>query len=164
MRYLSEIFGDIPELFVHFYQMITNFLCVCQSISWIPYLLKLGQYGDISCSRWDVFHKFWETFHGCFYTISKLIQIICMSVSLLVDLLPYWNKTNIGIFPVLDEISSWFLTPPLPFGQMRSSTLVPSLTYFIPFSLPFFLPFSGRKLKIYVNIDARNLKFCMRHP
>ena len=30
--------------------------------------------------------------------------------------------------------------------------------------LPFFLPFSGRKFKISVNIDARTLKFCMRHP
>ena len=82
--------------------------------------------------------------------------------------------TNI---PVLD--------PPLPFGKMQSSTswvlhlltpffssafalwanaelyiLGPSLTPF----LPSFLPFSGRKLKISVNIDARTLKFCMSHP
>ena len=78
-----------------------------------------------------------------------------------------------------------FLAPPLPFGKMQSSTswvlhlltpffssafalwanaelyiLGPSLTPF----LPSFLPFSGRKLKISVNIDARTLKFCMSHP
>ena len=32
-----------------------------------------------------------------------------MSVSLLVDLLPYWNLTNIGISQVPDEISFWFI-------------------------------------------------------
>ena len=51
---------------------------------------------------------FWnvlKTFLICFYTSSKLLQIFCMSVSLLVCLLPYWNKTNIGISPVLDDIS-----------------------------------------------------------
>merc|ERR1712081_165229 len=42
--------------------------------------------------------------------------------------------------------------------------LVPSLTPFLSSFLPFFLPFSGRKLEISVNIDARTLKFCMRHP
>merc|ERR1712112_24254 len=42
--------------------------------------------------------------------------------------------------------------------------LVPSLTPFLSFSLSFFLPFSGRKLEISVNIDARTLKFCMRYP
>ena len=30
-----------------------------------------------------------------------------MSVSLLVGLLPYWNYTNIGISPVLEEIWDW---------------------------------------------------------
>ena len=30
-----------------------------------------------------------------------------MSVSLLIGSLPYWNYTNIGISPVLDEISFW---------------------------------------------------------
>ena len=38
--------------------------------------------------------------------------------------------------------------------------LVPSLTFFLPFCLPF----SGRKLEKSVNIDARTLKFCMSHP
>ena len=75
-----------------------------------------------------------------------------------------------------------FLAPPLPFGKMQSSTswvlhlltpffssafalwanaelyiLGPSLTPF----LPSFLPFSGRKLKISDNIDAKTLKFCI---
>ena len=50
---------------------------------------------------------FWETFPGCFYTSSKWFWIFCMSVSLLVGLLSYWNYTKIGKSPVLDKISLW---------------------------------------------------------
>ena len=59
-----------------------------------------------------------------------------------------------------------FLAPPLPFGQMRSSTswVLHFLSSFLSPFLSFFLTHSGRKLKISVNIDARTLKFCMRHP
>ena len=121
MIYLSETFWDIPELFVHFYQIITNFLCVCQSISWIPYLLKLGQYGDISCSRWDVFHKFLGDIPWMFLHYFQINTNYLYAVSLLVDLLPYWNKTNIGIYPVPGEISfcifwrhSWDVVTPFP--------------------------------------------------
>ena len=51
VRYISDFFGEIPEMYVHFYQIITNFLYVCQSISWIIYQLKLGKYRDISYFR-----------------------------------------------------------------------------------------------------------------
>ena len=66
-----NFFGDIPEVFVHWFQMLTNFLYVWQSVSWLTNWLKLGQYRDISCSGWEIFQKFWRTFLGCFYTISK---------------------------------------------------------------------------------------------
>ena len=36
--------------------------------------------------------------------------------------------------------------------------------YILGPSLTYFLPYSGRKLEISVNIDARTLKFCMNHP
>ena len=35
----------------------------------------------------------------------QIIQNFCMSVSMFVCLLPYWNQANIGIYSVLDEIS-----------------------------------------------------------
>ena len=35
-------FGDIPWMFVHQFQLITNILYVCQSASWLTSLLKLG--------------------------------------------------------------------------------------------------------------------------
>ena len=53
-----KIIGGIPGMFLHYFQIITTFLYVCQSFSWLNYLLKLGQYRDISCSRWDIFQKF----------------------------------------------------------------------------------------------------------
>ena len=60
---------------------------------------------------------------------------------------------------------------PPPFSPLISSAfalwaiaelyiLGPSLTY----SLSFSLPFSRGKLEISVNINARTLKLCMRHP
>ena len=53
-----NFFGDIPEMFLHFYQMLTNFLYVCQLVSWLTCLLKLFHYRDISCPRWDIFLNF----------------------------------------------------------------------------------------------------------
>merc|ERR1712239_39206 len=52
--------------------------------------------------------------------------------------------------------------PPLPFGQMRSSTSW--VLHFLSFFLSFSLPFSRRKLEKSLNFDATTLKFCMRHP
>ena len=84
-----KFFGDIPRIFPDNLQIISNFLYVCQSISWLTSLLKLGQYRDISCSGWDIFQKFWGDIPSFFNDISKQIQIVCMSVSLLISLLPY---------------------------------------------------------------------------
>jgi len=53
------------------------------------------------------FWNFLETFLGCWYTIFKSFWISCMSLSLLVGLLPYWKYINIGISQVLDEIYFW---------------------------------------------------------
>ena len=52
-----KYFGDILGMFVHFFQIITIFLFVCQSISWLTSLMKLGQFRNISCSWWDIFLK-----------------------------------------------------------------------------------------------------------
>ena len=42
-----KIFGDIPGRFLHYSQIIMNFLYVCQSVSWLTPLLKFGQYRHI---------------------------------------------------------------------------------------------------------------------
>ena len=66
-----KFFGHIPDMFVHLFWNLQNFLYVCQSISLLTYLLKLDQYRGISSSRWYIFQKFGGTFLGYFYTISK---------------------------------------------------------------------------------------------
>ena len=89
-----EFFVDIPVMLVHLFQIIMNFLYVCQSVGWLTSLLKLYKYRDISSSGWDIFLNFFEISPGCWYTSYKWFWISCMSVSLFVCLLPYWNKTK----------------------------------------------------------------------
>ena len=76
-------------------QIILIFSNVSQSFSWLTSLLKLDKYRDISSSEW------------CISTISEIFLIYCMSVSLWVNLLPCWNKANLGTSWVLDELSFW---------------------------------------------------------
>ena len=42
-----NFFGDNPRMLLHHFQIILNFLYVCQSVSWHTSLLKLGQYRQI---------------------------------------------------------------------------------------------------------------------
>ena len=60
-----KIFGDIPGMLFHHFQIILNFLYVCQSVSWHTSLLKLDKYRDISSSGWVIFMKLFYTFLGC---------------------------------------------------------------------------------------------------
>ena len=103
------LFGDIPGIFLDYFQIILNFLYVCQSVSQLTLLRKLCQYKDISSSGWGIFLKLFETFLWYFLTISKLFWISCMSGSLVVGSLPYSNQVNTGISLVLDELSLWNL-------------------------------------------------------
>ena len=64
MGYLQSVrdiflnfFGDIPGMFVYYVQIILNFLYVCQSVSWLTYLLNWDKYRDISSSGWDILLK-----------------------------------------------------------------------------------------------------------
>ena len=87
-----------------------------------------------------------------------------MSVSLLVGLLPCWNKTIRGISPVLEKITSWnlpclFLAVPLASGQVHRSTSHSVTEWLSKWPSKWV-----GKLKISVNIDARTLKFGMEHP
>ena len=61
-----KFFGDIPRIFLDFFQIIPHFLYVCQSSSWLTSLLKLGSYRDISSSVGDISLKFFGGFSGMF--------------------------------------------------------------------------------------------------
>ena len=77
-------FGDITGMFLHFFQINMNFLYICQSVSWLTSLLKLDKYGDISCSWWDIFLKFFGDILEMFVHYFKIITYflyVCQSIS-----------------------------------------------------------------------------------
>ena len=86
-----KIFGDIPWMFLHHFPIIINCLYVCQSVSGLTSLLKLCKYRDITSSGWDIFLKSFGDFTGIFVHNFQIITNSCLSVSLLVGFIPYWN-------------------------------------------------------------------------
>ena len=101
-----KVFGDIPKIFLDYFQIIPNFLYVCQSASWLTSLLKLGSYRDISSSVWDIFLKFFGGIPGMFVHLFQIILnflYVCQSVSWLTFLLKlgyyrYISSSGWGIF------------------------------------------------------------------
>ena len=92
IKYISEFFGYIPRIFLDYFQIIPNFLYVCQSSSWLTSLLKLGSYRDISSSVGDISLKFFGGFPGMFvYQIQIILNFlyVCQSVSWLTFLLKF---------------------------------------------------------------------------
>merc|ERR1711954_70560 len=85
-----KFFGDIPRMLLHHFQIILNFLYVCQSVSWLTSLLKLDKYRHISGPEGDIFLKFFEDIPGMllhhFHIILNFLYV-CQSVSLLTSLL-----------------------------------------------------------------------------
>ena len=97
-----ESLGDIPLIFLHYFQMITNFLFwmrylskifwryswdvltlgpnifnflyVCQSVSWLTLLLKLDKYRDTSSSGWYIFLKCF----GRYSWVGMLVHLLQM--------------------------------------------------------------------------------------
>ena len=71
-------------MFVHFFQIVTKFLYVCQYVSWLTFLLKLDKYKDISCSGWDIFLNLFVEIPGMFIHYFQIVSNSCMSDRLLV--------------------------------------------------------------------------------
>ena len=80
-----------------YFQIIKNFLYVCQSISWLTSLLKLDKYRENSSSWWEIFLNFFEI------QIILNFMYVCQSVCLLTSL----PKLDRGISPVLDGVYFW---------------------------------------------------------
>ena len=57
-------------MFVYFFQMLKK-LYVCQLVSCLTSLLKLGHCRDMSYSGLYIYLNFLEGFLGCLYTIFK---------------------------------------------------------------------------------------------
>ena len=45
-----KFFGDIPRMFLEYFQIIMNFMYICQSVSCLMSFLKLGLFRDFSSS------------------------------------------------------------------------------------------------------------------
>ena len=85
-----NFFGDISGMLVHYFQIILNFLYVCQSVSWLTHLLKLDKYRDISSSAWDIFLNFFGDISGMlvhYFQIILNFLYVCQFVSWLTSLL-----------------------------------------------------------------------------
>jgi len=79
-----KFFGGIPGMFVHLFQIILNFMYVCQSVSWLTSLLKLYKSRIIYSSVWDIFLNFFRGIHGMFLHQFQIILnflYVCQSIS-----------------------------------------------------------------------------------
>ena len=100
-------------MLVHWFQIIANFLHVCQSVSLLASLLKLDNYGDISCFLKRYLPDFFNTFLRCLYTSSKCLQISCKDVTrwgMGGMHPPYFFRKNAKIFKITKNISSNILS------------------------------------------------------
>ena len=81
-----------------------NFLYVCQSVSWLSFLLKLCQYKDSSSSGTDIFLNI---FRHIPWIVPESLKMIPKSfIHLSVCFLAYFLiEINTGTSPVLVEIS-----------------------------------------------------------
>ena len=94
-----KIFGGIPGRFVHLFQLVVNFLYVCQSVSWLTLLLKLHKYRNISSSVWDIFLKIFGGIPGRFVHLFQLVVnflYVCQSVIWLTSLLKLFKSRDIS--------------------------------------------------------------------
>ena len=94
-----KFFGDILEMFVHYFKIITYFLYVCQSISWLTFLQILGKYRDISCSWWDIFLKFLGDILGLFVHFFQIITdflYVCQSIGWLTSIMKLGQYRDIS--------------------------------------------------------------------
>merc|ERR1712081_108394 len=74
MIYLSDIFWRHFYCFAGPFQIVLNFLYVCQSVSWLTSLLKLDKSRDISSSGWDIFLNFFGDIPEMLVNNFQIIQ------------------------------------------------------------------------------------------
>ena len=68
-----EFFGDISEMFLHWFQVIMIFLYVCQSGSWHTSLMKSDKFRNISSSVWYIFLNFYGHIPGMSVHLFQII-------------------------------------------------------------------------------------------
>ena len=95
----SETIGELPGMLVHYFQIILNFLYVCQCVGWLSSLLKLNKYRDISSSGWYIFLKNFGRIPKMllyFFHVIVNFQYVYHSVSCITFLLLWYNYRYIS--------------------------------------------------------------------
>ena len=98
---------------------------VCQSVSWLTFLLKLDKYRDISSSVWDIFLKFFWGIPGMFVHLFQIIlkfMYVCQSVSCLTSLLKLYKYRDISCSG--QDIFQTFLGPFFQYFKMNAPNFV----------------------------------------
>ena len=119
---LLKFFGDIPGMLVHYFQIILNFLYVCQSVSWLSWLQKYNIFGILMLNGWGIHKKlhnipiYWK--HYFFGSFLKKFQVqsialannvhFCNQLSKLVLLIPMNPKFISKFFKPLLRGGSFF--------------------------------------------------------
>ena len=102
------MFEAILGMLIYMLQMFLNVVYVWQSVCLLTFVPKVDR--SISGSGRDIlFWKFWRHawYVGTLVPINS--EFHCVSVSLVVGTLFYWNLTKLEISPALGEISFWIV-------------------------------------------------------
>ena len=130
-------FVDIPKIFLDYLQIISNFLYVCHSVSWLTSLQKLDKCRDNSCSGWDIFLKFLfayfpteiRQYRDISYPGSYIFQKFAWEI---LGMFLHFFQIITNFFYVCQSFS--LLTSLLVFLVAWFNTISQSLVFFHPFT------------------------------
>ena len=111
-------------MFVHYFQIITNFLFVCQSFSLLTSLLKFGNIG-ISPVLDEIFCRFFFRHSGDVFKLfpKNLTYLVCLSVLYLayfrtvIRPIQVYILEEISLRIFLETFLGYFQPPPLTLGK-----------------------------------------------
>ena len=147
-------------MFLHLFQIVVNFLYVCQSVSWLTSLLKLDKYRDISSSGRDIFLKFSGDTHGMLahkFQINLNFLYVCQSVSQLTSLLKLDKYSDIQADSIL-QCNKQYIWAQILFKKLMKMTNYLKLWYY---EHNFFI--WGKLVDILIDMRRLDPKCMMMH-
>ena len=77
-----KFFGNIPEMLLHWFQIILNFLYVCQSGSWHTSPMKSDKFRNVSSSVWYIFLNFYGHIPGMLIHLFQIILNLYLEIQI----------------------------------------------------------------------------------